>query len=518
MNKAIFHGVLITASVLFVFFFSTSTSPLYSSWGDDSAIFQAVGKGWAEGYLPYVDLFENKGALIFLIDAIGYSIAPRVGIFILQIPAMYLSMLFAWRALGLYLSGKPKIAAASFMLIFDAIYYLDGNRTEEWSMPFLMAATYFFLRGLKSEKFSCPPRVGLIYGVGFGACVLLRTTNALPLCCLAFLSAIFLFRAGEVKTLLKNVVNFCAGATLIILPFVIYFAAHDALYEMLYGTILLNTKYTAQRGNFLLTHLYLEEYLIYVAVHFAALYLMIAVGAVKLIKNRTRLALSVLFCGAMLLVLLMKSSPYQGYCALITPLLPIFFAVLAEDAEKFRALFSVEKFSPKRTLCKLLIVTVMLYPLILTHELNNKIVRDNSKSLRQYVTQQQTDMLRLAELIPPDERNSVMIWGEGFQMSHWILTTGIFPRCRFFGNVKAFANVDPNVKREWLELARDNPPKWIIYSAPVSEFSGEYPDDWTKHFRQNRDADVERLLRDSYNLAGETETYSDTLLLYRRKD
>lgn len=515
----ILHVALILASVLFVFFFSTSTSPFYSFLGDDSAIFQAVGKGWAEGYLPYVALFENKGALIFLIDAIGYSIAPRVGIFLLQIPAMYLSMLFAWRALGFYLSDKTKFAAASFMLIFYATYYLDGNRTEEWSMPFLMAATYFFLRGLNEEKFSCPPLVGLINGVGFGACVLLRTTNALPLCCVTFLSAIFLLQSRQFKTLLRNVLYFCAGFAIIVLPFVIYFAAHDALYDALYGTILLNTKYTAQRGTFLLNHLYLNEYAVHVVIHFMALYLMIAASAIALIKNKSRLALSGLFCGAIMLLLLFRSSPYQGYCALITPLLPIFFAILAADLSKdIRALLKTEGFSLKRTLCKILIVTVMLYPLLLTHELNIKIINTNSKFVAQYYAKEKSEMLRLAELIPPEERNSVMIWGEGTHVSHWILTTGIFPRCRFFGNVKAFANVDLNVKREWFDLARANPPKWLIYSAPESEFSGDYPDNWTKHFRQNRDPDVEKLLSEKYELAGEMTTRQNFFRLYRLKD
>ena len=160
----------------------------------------------------------------------------------------------------------------------------------------------------------------------------------------------------------------------------------------------------------------------------------------------------------------------------------------------------------------------MLYPLLLTHELNIKLIKMNSKFVAQYYAKEKSEMLRLAELIPPEEKNSVMIWGEGLHMSHWILTTGILPRCRFFGNTKAFANVDPNVKREWFDLARDKPPRWIIYSAPVIELSGDYLDDWTKNFRTNNDPDVERLLRENYSLAGEMETYGDSLLLYRLND
>ena len=511
-----FHALILSASVAFLYLFSYSTSPRYETFGDDSAIFQAVGKGWTEGLLPYVDMFENKGPLIFLIDAVGYMIYPRVGIFLLQIPAMYFAMLFAWRALGIFLSGKAKFAAAIFMLIYYAFYSLDGNRTEEWSMPLLMAATYLFLRGLKEKNFSCPPYVGFIYGLGFGACVMMRTTNALPICCYALLAAIFLLKSGEVKILLKNFLNFCAGFAIICLPFVIYFAAHGALYDMLYGTILLNVVYSAQRENFLLNHL--DDYGSYVLMHFMPLYLMLAVGAIELFKTKSRLAISGIFCSAAMLVMLFKLSPYMGYCALIVPLFPIFFALLAESAKNFHSLWAVEGLSPKKFLCKFLIVTAMTYPLIISYETADKFATENSAKMRRYHLNQNAEMPRLAEIIPPEERGSVMIWGEGLQMSHWILTTGIFPRCRFFGNIKAFANVDPNVKREWLDVTRANPPKWIIYSAPAMEFRGEEMISWEKFFRTNRNADVEQLLQEKYILVDGMESYVDSLLLYRLKD
>lgn len=514
-GKITFHAALVTASVLFVYLCSTSTSPRYEFLGDDSAIFQAVGKGWVKGHLPYVDLFENKGALIFLIDALGYMIYPRVGIFILQIPAMYLSMLFAWRALGLYLSGKARLAATIFMLIFDAMYYLDGNRTEEWSMPFLMVATYFYLRGLKEERFSCPPLVGFIYGLGFGACVLLRTTNALPICCYVFLSAIFLIRANDFKILLRNAINFCAGFVLIVLPFVIYFAAHGALYDMLYGTILLNVTYSAQRSSFLITHL--DEFATYIVIHFMPLFLMILTCTIELAINKSRVAISGLFCATLMLIMLMKSSPYQGYCALITPLLPMFFVVLAKRMKNFSALSTVKGLSFKRMAYKSLIIMLIIYSLIPGNVIISHLRNINSDFMTKYIRNEITDMQRLAEHIPPEERSSVMIWSEGLHASHWILATGIFPRCRFFNNVKAFANVDPNVKREWLEIARDNPPQWIIYSAHISEFSDEETSAWIKYFRQNRDLDVERLLQDGYNLEDEMETYMDSFMLYSLK-
>lgn len=514
-GKLTFYAMLFLTSVLFVYFFSTSTSPLYNSLGDDSSIFQAVGKGWAEGYLPYVDLFENKGPLIFLVDALGYMIYPRSGIMFLQIPAMYLSMLFAWRSLGLFLSGKARVAAAVFMIIHYALYSLDGNRTEEWSMPFLMAATYCFLRTLKDGI--CPATFGFIYGLGFGACTLLRMINGLPICCYALLSAIFLIQARDFKALRKNILNFCAGFVIICMPFVIYFAAHGALYDMLYGTILLNVLYSAQRENYLLNHL--GDYTAYIVGNFMPLYLLILVSVLVLIKNKSRLAMSGLFCGAAMLTLMFKLSPYFGYCALNTPPLLIFFAVLAAFLKNFRELWSVKRISLKRMICKVIVGLFMIYPIVHFNLLIGKVIEEKSDFAINYNRKEASELLRLKEILPPDERNSVMFWGEGFLASHWILATGIFPSCRFFGNVKAFANVDPNIKLEWLETAHNNPPQWIIYNAPASEFTGNYPDDWTKHFRANRDADVERLLREKYILADEMwASYQNYFRLYRLKE
>ena len=508
-----FHAVLFLLSGLIIYFCSTSTSPLYNSLGDDSAIFQAIGKGWSEGHLPYVDLFENKGPLIFLIDAIGYMIYPRSGIMFLQVPMMYLSLLFAWRSLGLFLSGKAKVAAAVFTLVYYVLYSLDGSRTEEWSMPFLMAATYCFLRSLKDNNF--PPHYGFIYGLGFGACTLLRMINGLPICCYVFLSAIFLIRARDFKALRRNALNFLAGFAIICLPFVIYFAAHSALYDMLYGTILLNLNYSAQRENFLITHL--DEYAVYIVIHFMPLYLLIFVSAMEFIKNKSRLAMGGLFSGAAMLLLMFKLSPYFGYCALNAALLPIFFAVLAVFLKNFREMWFAKGISLKRMLCKIMAGLFMIYPLVLVNLLVDKLAEENSDFLINYNRTELAEMLRLKEIIPPDERGSVMIWAEGLHASHWILTTGIYPRCRYFGNVKAFATVDPNVKQEWFEVARANTPQWIIYSASVSEFVGDEEDEWIKAFRTNRDADVERLLQERYNLVDETETYLDSFRLYRLK-
>ena len=109
VRKIFLHAALILTSIAFLYLFSYSTSPRYFFIGNDSIIFQTVGKCWTEGVLPYVGTFENKGPLLFFVNAVGYLIYPRYGIMLLQIPFMYFSFLFMWRAVELYWSRRATL-------------------------------------------------------------------------------------------------------------------------------------------------------------------------------------------------------------------------------------------------------------------------------------------------------------------------------------------------------------------------------------------------------------------------
>ena len=57
--------LIILIAILYVTIFS-STSFLYDNWYPlDSTIYQIIGKGWIEGKIPYVDLWDQKGPFLF---------------------------------------------------------------------------------------------------------------------------------------------------------------------------------------------------------------------------------------------------------------------------------------------------------------------------------------------------------------------------------------------------------------------------------------------------------------------
>lgn len=503
-----FHATIFLTGVLFLYFFSYSTSPRYIFWGNDSAIFQVVGKCWAEGLLPYAEIFENKGPLIFLIDALGWKIYPRYGVFVLQAAFMYFSLLVMWRSLELYWSGKLLAAIFFLTILYRVSVMVDGNRTEEYSIFFLLAAAYFFLRTLKDGKILKPLLVGFVYGLSFGACVLLRTTNGLPICCYVFLTTIFLLQAREFKKLWKIFWSFCAGFALICLPFVIFFAAHGALYDALYGTILLNVKYIAQYNINLPGH---SDYMIgHALFRFTPLTILFLLSLCRLSQDRkNKLTWSGLLTAAAMFFMLTKSRPFIGYLEIIVAILPLFFATFAEF---------IKNFPRKRPLFKFIIIIFFAQQLLILNFAAENYQLINSDFVQNYIRYEFEKCNELKEIIPPAERNSVVYWGDGLPICHWILITGIVPRCRFFENVWAFAKVDPDIKAQWLRNVQDNPPQWIIYSAMQREFLGDDMNALQVFFRRNRDSDVENFLRAKYNFAGEMELYKNSLRFYRLKD
>ena len=61
-------------SSLFLLFASVYTTPLNDYYGYDSAYYLLIGKGICQGKIPYLDLYDQKGPLVFYLNALGYWI------------------------------------------------------------------------------------------------------------------------------------------------------------------------------------------------------------------------------------------------------------------------------------------------------------------------------------------------------------------------------------------------------------------------------------------------------------
>ena len=68
-------GLALVCSVLALIIASTS-SPLYAAnFWTDSNLYFTIGRGMTQGLMPYRDLFDHKGPLIFMIYALGAMVS-----------------------------------------------------------------------------------------------------------------------------------------------------------------------------------------------------------------------------------------------------------------------------------------------------------------------------------------------------------------------------------------------------------------------------------------------------------
>lgn len=251
-REKLVRGLLFLLSALAgVALFTESTSPLFSGWGFDSAMFQTMGKYWAEGCLPYVDLYDHKGPMIFFINALGYGLNGRNGVYIIQSLCIALGEAVAYRLLADRLSKGKALTLALLLPLILAGNWQEGNTTEEYILPLLLGSYYLMARwcgGLEEGRFTHRARAAFVYGLCFGFALMTRVTNALGVCLGAAFITVLLAVKGEWKNLLANAAAFLLGALAPVLPFCVYFAAHGALYNMWYGTLLYNLDYLSSSG------------------------------------------------------------------------------------------------------------------------------------------------------------------------------------------------------------------------------------------------------------------------------
>ena len=251
--RKIIYGLLFLGSAFAgALFFSETTSPLFSDWGYDSAMFQTIGKYWAEGYLPYVSLFDHKGPVIFFINAIGYAVCGRTGVFIIQVLSLAVCVYLAYRLLSMRCPRAVSLLAALALPFILAANWQEGNTTEEYILPLLFASYMGMFRwccGVEHGEYEHAPRFAFIYGMGFAFALLTRVTNALGICLGVAFIVVTLIVRGRWKNLGQNALSFILGAAVLIVPFCVYFAAHGALYDMWYGTLLFNFDYSSNSGT-----------------------------------------------------------------------------------------------------------------------------------------------------------------------------------------------------------------------------------------------------------------------------
>ncbi|WP_440602794.1 hypothetical protein [Bacillus sp. GB_SG_008] len=231
---------------IFLFFYSfiimlffTETSPFFvlSEWVDSNAFF-TVGKGMANGLVPYQDLFEQKGPLLYGLHALAYFVSHTTffGVYILESLAMFANMVLAFKISRLYLNWMPSATIAIFfpILILNQNAFRFGDSAEEFSIPFIMALLYIIFKYYKYGSDSLFKRsIFLLNGIMIGCVFWIKFT--LVGAWIGFYLAILIIciYGKRWKDLTNAIVYTFVGLVLASIPWLIYFGMNHAIQDLI---------------------------------------------------------------------------------------------------------------------------------------------------------------------------------------------------------------------------------------------------------------------------------------------
>ena len=210
----------------FCYFLTVNPFTLYS--GYDPSIFEQMGLGMLQGRIPYVDLFDHKGFLLYVINAIGIWMAPgHTGIYILLSLCLSLTFFLWLRISDVLVHPSLRYFPALITLLF-ALTCEGGNMTETWSLLAISLPIYYLV-GYICQGQPIGLRRCFFIGICIGIVANLRLNNIVPAFAVCVYMFIDLCCKKEFLKLTYSVLTVLAGFCLVTLSLV-------ALYVGLYGT------------------------------------------------------------------------------------------------------------------------------------------------------------------------------------------------------------------------------------------------------------------------------------------
>ncbi len=225
-------AISLAVSALFLTFASVYTSPLNPYYGSDAAVFMVIGKGVTQGLVPYVDLYDHKGPLLFFFNALGYLLFDgKVGVLLVQILFFAVCLYFVYKMARLFVSS----GYACWMIVAFCYYYITlvegGNLSEEWSLLFTVLPMYLSLRfAMQQQPIATHPLWhSFVYGLCLGAQVFIRLNNASIVCGIILAFVILLCIEKSYQAIFANAGVVLLGVLCVAAPIFLYFALHGAV-------------------------------------------------------------------------------------------------------------------------------------------------------------------------------------------------------------------------------------------------------------------------------------------------
>ncbi len=442
MEIVLSAGLALAFSLVFYAF----NTPLGASIGSDNAMYLTLGTALANGYAPYTQIFDHKGPLLYLLQAVpqilsgGYS---TLAVFIQEAVVLF-ACLMVLRAMAREM-GVSAWGVQLFYLALICSLTGGGNLTEEYtSLPTLLAL-YTALRVFGGEK---PKEKLFAPAMLMGACAtaafMMRANNAMPVGALVFVLALGLAFTRRFALLGQCAAGFTLGMLIVGAPILLWLWAEGSLSAAWYGAIVHNMMYTetgdGSRVAMLLTSGYGHAALLMAAVSCAGAWVMMKKRHAPLLGAAMVAAAAAGGAAAFL-----SHKFYDHYLILGAPLAALGMASILSTLSK-----------PRIRQAGLCVLTVCCGLWLGVQGVKTNEWRlSERQDLKQFTQDAQTLMAQ----VPQDERGHFMAYRVE---PRWYVAAEVLPCMRFYFLQEILAQADPAVMDEIVATFESDPPHWLV--------------------------------------------------------
>ncbi len=235
------------AAAFLIMLWATRSSFVYpvNNWDDANSYF-SVGKALMNGKMPYRDVFDQKGMLLYFLYGLCYLVSHTtfLGVFLMEILWAFADVFGFYKILSLYLKERTAgmLAPLPLALVFSSKSFYWGGAAEEICFPFLIGGLYLGLRYFKTEY----PAKAMKKSTLFAAGIFAGMVANIKFTVLGFFFAWMMWVAfsclirKDWKSAFVSCGYFLIGMFLPFVPWLLYFGIQGGLYEWYWGYVHVN--------------------------------------------------------------------------------------------------------------------------------------------------------------------------------------------------------------------------------------------------------------------------------------
>ncbi|WP_185752401.1 hypothetical protein [Butyrivibrio sp. AE2032] len=219
---------------------------VFNLW-DDANSYLTVGKCIFRGFVPYRDLFDQKGIMLYFIYGLASLISATTfrGVFVMEIIAAFFSLLAILKIYQLFLEPRtfPYILTPiTGAVIYSSRNFYWGGSAEEFLFPFILWGMYLSVKHFRRNYPKSMDYGTVLVGGILAGCVLNIKFNSLGFF-FGWMAVVFFADLIGDRNIPKAIIScfvFLGGMLLATIPWIIYFGIHGAIGDWLYVYIYKN--------------------------------------------------------------------------------------------------------------------------------------------------------------------------------------------------------------------------------------------------------------------------------------